>query len=252
MSAYRYALAAIVLAATSSPCWAQASDEAQKQATRLISQAISERVSRTVDLGALQGSDDRAGKSQSVWALGSYTDLGIGGSNFADLYLATGGYDTRNDKLTYGISGSYARTQLHLGGLGLPAGTVSSGIDTVTVSPYAAYQTSAHTFVSGIFNVSHSFVGGSGDSTSGSVEMAFNAFSRGEKATVRGKVAYRGGFGIDPGSDLFSTLVVAGEGEVALSPKASIYLNAEANMGLDDKSDVIQTYAGTGMVRYAW
>jgi hypothetical protein len=240
----RILLAGACIVLNSSAAWAQdASDEAQKQATRLISQAISDRVSTKVDLDAAAGSDATSPNRKSIWGLGSYTDVGSGGNNAIDIYLATAGFDTNDGPVVYGVAASLARAEFGNNFGGIPVNI--PGATSFTVSPYAAYELSDHAFLSGSLSLSHTFTNGP-DSTNLSGEVAFNAFTRSGPAILRGKIAYRGGVGIDPGSDLASTLVAFGEAEFALSPQSAFYLNAESDWGLDDGSNDIQTYGGIG------
>lgn len=234
-------MAAALSSCAAAPAFAQSTDEAQKQATRLISQAISERVSRTVDLGALQGGPSRADQSQSVWALASFTDIGFDGDNITDLYLGTVGWDRTSGDLVFGVSGSYARIEFNLGG----APGVADGGNSYTVSPYAAYKLNDNMFLSGILNLNHTTFGDF-DATSLSTEVAVNAFTRKENTTLRGKLAYRGSVGVDPGSDLASILVGFGEAEFQIAETSAFFINTEANWGIDDGSDDIQVYGAAG------
>ena len=231
----------VAFAATlSTAAQAQSADEAQKQATRLISQAISERVSRSVDLSASGIEGDAA--RRSLWALGSYSDLGFSGSHLADLYLGVGGYDKSFGDTVIGVSGSYARAEFgSFGGFGL------GHVDTLTVSPYGAIKLNPNVFLSGIVNLSYSAIPNFDDSINVGTEAALNAFTKTDKVVLRGKVAYRGGAGLDPSSDWQSTFLVFGEAETKASDKISVYANVEADWAIIENGDDFHPiYGGVG------
>lgn len=217
------------------------SEEAQKQATRLISQAIADRIGETN--APEPGAPALDAGSRSAWGLLSTTQLDFsgGGGGEMDLYLGTAGFDGKvSEKALIGISASYYTID----------GPFES--DALSISPYFGYIVNDHFFWSGLaavsFTDSSSIAGvGGGDSTAVFGELAANVHTTSGAWTWRGKAAYRGSKAENV--KYFDSVAFTGEGEVAVSETAALYASAEVDFALDDDgNDDVPVYLGVGVL----
>jgi hypothetical protein len=230
-------------AAAPSYAFAQnAQEEAQKQASRLISQAITDRIGATEEPAAAGGpaTGPAAAGDNAVWGLVAFTNLefgdqfGLSGDSDSDLFLGTAGWDTRQGERTlWGLALTYSRFE----GFG-------STTDGFSITPYFGYTVTDHFFWSSLVSfgrsTSESDIGGQEfSSVNISAEVAANLHTTSGPATWRGKLAYRPAyFDADNfDSDWSSSVALFGEGQFALSQGVSVYANAELSKDLEDNDN---------------
>lgn len=241
------ALAALAPVATAH---ANGDSEAQKQATRLISQAISQRIGATTDLQT-PGGAELTGRAN--WGLLSYTNIGsdAGGLGDFDIDLVQGSYgwdrDAGNSIVGISVSANYGT---------MDAGGLDGDFYGVSVTPYGAIKVNDNFFWSGLVGFAVSaFDSGGVSATNSNIfgEAAANFVGRGENSTFRAKLAYRPNYSMpeEGDSDFTSTAVAFAEADFGIGETSSWYVNAEVNYSLDDDAganDETPVYVGTGLM----
>lgn len=239
-------------------------DEVQKQAARLISQAISARVGETVSLRGMMDDAHASG----MWGSMAYTPLDLsvaGGSNSIDISQGIFGVDFGGSgNVVFGIVGTVSSATGELD-FDTGFGTATSDFSSTSggVGPYAALVINDNFFLSGLatytanyseFSMTLPIIGTTEQSsTSSSVgaEFSANVQAKMGDTVLRGKAALNTFMSIPEEGDSVTSnsLVVGGEAEQMFTSHIGGYVSAQTFYSLDSETGADQNtpiYAGAG------